>query len=91
MHLVAKEYGQRPSSFLGLPPTSWTAYQFDMVVRHAGVQWENAQHETMVTERPRGGAVGKGKPFSAKDDRAIAKPNANWGSLRGVHGVKFTR
>lgn len=88
MHLLAKEYSQRPSSFLGLPPASWSAYQFDLVVRGMGVQWENEQFEAMKEERPQ--TPGKGKPFAAKDNKPPATPNASWGSLRGVPGVTFT-
>lgn len=87
MHLLAKEYSQRPSSFLGLPPASWSAYQFDLVVRSMGVQWENEQYEAMKEDRPQGG---KGMPFSTKDNKSLTKPNASWGSLKGNPKVTFT-
>jgi len=33
---LGRRYGQRPSSFLGLPPDSWQAFQFDLATWTVG-------------------------------------------------------
>ena len=42
MDELGKRYGQRPSSFLGLPPDSWEAFQFDLAVLTVG-RWVDSK------------------------------------------------
>lgn len=42
---MGKIYGQRPSSWLGLPPDSWEAYQFDFACMNFGIHVENKLSE----------------------------------------------
>lgn len=39
---LGQRYGQRPSSFLGLEPTGWAAYQVDMAALTLG-RWVDAR------------------------------------------------
>lgn len=49
---MASEYGQRPSSFLGLPPESWEAYQLDLAVYQLGTWVQNKLGEKDKQNRP---------------------------------------
>lgn len=75
---MAAEYGQRPSSFLGLPPESWEAYQLDLVTYYTG-KWI----ESKLEERDK-----KHKPIYKLED-LLAEPKAEgegspmFGSLAG--------
>lgn len=50
LHSLSASYGQRPSSFLGLAPTSWEAWQVDVATLRAG-RWI----EGKLAERDRQG------------------------------------
>lgn len=49
---MAAEYGQRPSSFLGLPPESWEAYQLDHATFILGKWVENKLNERDAKSKP---------------------------------------
>lgn len=75
---MGSEFGQRPSSFLGLPPESWEAYQLDHAAYILG-QWVEAK----LAERD-----AKHKPIYKLED-LLAEPKAEgagnplFGSLAG--------
>lgn len=47
LHSLAASYSTRPSAFVGLAPTSWEAYNFDLAVLQLGRWIENmlAEHD----------------------------------------------
>jgi hypothetical protein len=49
---VARRYGERPSTFLGLAPDSWDAYQLDVAVWALGVWVEGKLAERDKQGRP---------------------------------------
>ena len=66
---LAQRYGQRPSSFLGLPADCWEAYQLDLATWTVG-RWI----ESKLSERDK-----KGKPKHAladllRDEKAQPQP-----------------
>jgi len=75
---MAAEYGQRPSSFLGLPPESWEAYQLDHAAFILGKHVEN-----LLGEKDK-----KGKPVYKLAD-LLAEPQEGEGSpmFRSLKGM----
>ncbi len=53
LHSLSASYGQRPSSFLGLAPDSWDAWQVDVATLQAGRYVENKLAERDKDGRPR--------------------------------------
>ena len=53
LHSLSASYGQRPSSFLGLAPESWDAWQVDVATLQAGRYVENKLAERDKDGRPR--------------------------------------
>lgn len=45
LHSLSVSYGARPSSFIGLPATSWEAYQLDLCALQVGRWIENKLNE----------------------------------------------
>ncbi len=86
LHLMAKEYGQRPSGIIGLPKRSWEAYQFDLWVRHLGVVWENEQIES-------NNPIPRGQPPPGKAPRSNSKyvPPSQWGNWSDLPGAKIVK
>lgn len=52
LHSLSASYGQRPSSFLGLAPASWEAWQLDVATLQAGRWMESKLAERDEKGRP---------------------------------------
>lgn len=53
LHSLASAYGSRPSSYLGLPPDSWEAYQLDLAALEVGRWVEGKLNERDKQNRPK--------------------------------------
>lgn len=53
MHNLASTYGQRPSTYLGLDPLSWHAYQFDLCCLQMGNYLEGKLKEVDQKGKPK--------------------------------------
>ncbi len=53
LHCLASAYGGRPSSFLGLMPASWEAYQLDLACLEVGRWAEEKLQERDRQNRPK--------------------------------------
>ena len=73
---MSAAYGQRPSSYLGLPPTSWEAYSLDLATLQLG-RWI----EGKLDERN-----DKGKPIHKLSDLLSEKP-AEQQEFRSMKGL----
>lgn len=74
LHSLSASYGQRPSSFLGLAPDSWDAWQVDVATLQAGRYVENKLAERDKDGRPRHTLeelIGEGR--EAKGETAFRK------------------
>lgn len=82
LHLLSKTYGKLPSELIRVPNT-WAAYQFDMAVLLAGLDFENraAEDQMGAGKRPSGK-----KPPKRKDDYQSVK---NSGLTRGVRKMQI--
>lgn len=52
LHSLAASYGARPSSYLGLDPLSWEAYQLDLCALQVGRWVENQLNERDKEGKP---------------------------------------
>ena len=75
----ARRYGARPSSFLGLAPDSWEAYQLDLATWTVG-RWIDGK----MAERDK-----QGKPVHKLQDLLGGKkPSSGFSTLANKPGVK---
>lgn len=85
LHSLSASYGQRPSSFLGLAPDSWDAWQVDVATLQAGRYVENQLAERDRDGRPRHTLeelLGEGR--WARDETAFRKL-----AVQGARKVKI--
>lgn len=76
LHSLSVSYGVRPSSYLGLDPTSWEAYQIDLCALQVG-----RYIESKLNERDE-----KGKPLHTLAkllDEEEKQPATEFASLAG--------
>ena len=77
LHSLSVSYGARPSSFFGLAPTSWEAYQLDLCALQVGRWIENKLNER----------DDKGKPIHTLGqllDEEEQKPATEFRSMAGL-------
>lgn len=74
---LAQRYGQRPSSFLGLEPTGWAAYQVDVAALTLGRWVDGKLSERDKQGKPVHQLAALLMPPEKKDSgfRALAGPN----------------
>lgn len=75
---MGSEFGQRPSSFLGLPPESWEAYQLDHAAYILGQWVEGKLAERDAKHKP----IYKLADLLAEPQEGEASPL--YGSLKGL-------
>ena len=72
---MATSYATRPSSFLGLSPVSWEAYQFDLAALTLGRWVDNKLAETDKKGNPVNrlqDLLGESKPSGEGEFRSLA-------------------
>lgn len=76
MHQMAQIYNCRPSSYIGLPPTSLEAFNFDFACARYGAI-EDQKDKTKDTQEAKPESNYTGPPLDLTPSKIIDDPNFN--------------